>query len=54
MIGSRSAVDRVLGQAALTPDGKVDPYGVALRWMDARDDVVDQLATLRRASRKPC
>ena len=49
MIGTRAAVDRVLSQAALTTDGKVEPYGVALRWMQARNDVVDQLATVMAA-----
>jgi hypothetical protein len=42
-LGARPTVDRVLSEAARSYDG-VRSYALALRWLERREEVVDQLA----------
>jgi hypothetical protein len=42
-LGTRTAVDRIVAEAAKAEDG-LRSYVFALRWLEAKDEVVDQLA----------
>jgi HEAT repeat protein len=44
-LGTRPTVDRIVAEAARAQDG-LRSYVFALRWLEGRDDVVDQLASV--------
>jgi hypothetical protein len=46
ILGASEAVDRVVEQTATTAEVDVERYAEALRWMTARQDVVEQLSSV--------